>query len=307
MNLSNLCPYQPQCLFYLQEELRESEKRELEQHLFECPLCQREIEDLRDCLELLQRPFPSLSRDLTSGILARIPPRRPLPVFLRPLSLALCSLALMVFTLSMVFYFYAPSTSVPQPSPLQGGPSLPQKVAFIPPKEWLRKNQEENGSWKVEKWGGQKEYTLAVTSLAMLALLKDEINPFEGPSQKALEKGLGYLLKSQNSQGTFGGASSYSLQTHILATLALNKARDWKGSSEISRSLHRALGYLKKVQQNPSFLEGAQYCQFLADSIQKEEKVETSYSKLWRRGKEWSNTGGQVFDQALSVLVEDEE
>jgi hypothetical protein len=82
--------------------------------------------------------------------------------------------------------------------------------------EWLSKNQAANGSW-----GGQ--YSLAVTSFAVLSYLAASDEPFDGPNAKILIKGLNYILSMQK-DGLFQKQGHTWIHGQGFGSLALSEA-----------------------------------------------------------------------------------
>jgi hypothetical protein len=82
--------------------------------------------------------------------------------------------------------------------------------------QWLTKHQAANGSWG-------KEYTIAVTSFACLALLAHEEEAYDGEGGKALLKGLKYLMSMQK-DGLFHKQGHTWIHGQGFGTLALSEA-----------------------------------------------------------------------------------
>ena len=79
-----------------------------------------------------------------------------------------------------------------------------------------------NGSWDCDKLGGGPHYDVGVTGLALLALLgAGQGNPYA----QNVDKGVEFLVKSQDAQGMCGArASQHFIYNHIMATHALCEA-----------------------------------------------------------------------------------
>ncbi len=89
---------------------------------------------------------------------------------------------------------------------------------------WLAAKQEvqTTGNWDCNKLGGSQHYDVGVTGLALLALMGGgQGNPFANN----VEKGVEYLVKSQDQNGMCGArASQHFIYNHIMATHALCEA-----------------------------------------------------------------------------------
>ncbi len=111
--------------------------------------------------------------------------------------------------------------------------------------QWLIKAQDLDGGWSAKKWGGYSESRVGVSSLALLALLKSEVEE----SHAAIRKGISFLQGQQReSDGLLGRDQVGSLYDHSVATLALLEAqrRGFKGIETHSRN---ALSYLRNQQR----------------------------------------------------------
>ncbi|RME02620.1 MAG: hypothetical protein D6805_09295, partial [Planctomycetota bacterium] len=113
------------------------------------------------------------------------------------------------------------------PPRLSPRPQLYQQAARSLQKavRWLAANQEPNGSWSAKKWGGQPEYTLATSALALLAILENR--QFLPPStlQQNIYRTVEYILLQQHSDGSLGPWCGMRLLNHAIGSLALLKAK----------------------------------------------------------------------------------
>lgn len=82
---------------------------------------------------------------------------------------------------------------------------------------WLARAQREDGNWVIE---GSADATVAVTSLAVLAMLGDGNTMRAGPHKGAVKTGIKWLREQQAVDGAFAEATG----PHILATLAFSEA-----------------------------------------------------------------------------------
>ncbi|KAA3606659.1 MAG: hypothetical protein DWQ01_16710 [Planctomycetota bacterium] len=88
---------------------------------------------------------------------------------------------------------------------------------------WLAKQQEADGSW-VEKQQQKRGdlHQVGQTALALMALESCGNRAAAGPYSETVNRGISWLLRSQQSNGLFGGeVGNPTLYNHGLATLAL--------------------------------------------------------------------------------------
>ncbi|MCG3149367.1 MAG: hypothetical protein PCFJNLEI_02827 [Verrucomicrobiae bacterium] len=111
---------------------------------------------------------------------------------------------------------------------------------------YLVKTQEKDGGWG----GNQKQP--AIAGLAILAMLAHGDDPNSGPYAPAIKRGLGYLLKNQDSRTGYLGMSMYN---HGFATLALAEAYGAVQDDRLGPALEKAVALsLSSQARNP---EGA--------------------------------------------------
>jgi hypothetical protein len=88
--------------------------------------------------------------------------------------------------------------------------------------EWLCATQEADGSWSTERWGGRSQFEVALTGLALMALL--EAREPSGPVQAAIERATDYLVSRQDAIGRLGPVFDGEPYNQGIATLALARA-----------------------------------------------------------------------------------
>jgi len=108
--------------------------------------------------------------------------------------------------------------------------------------EFLKQTQHPDGSW-------ERQYSVAITSVSVIAFMMQGNFPKERPYGETLEKGLNFLLnESKNGASGYMGASMYE---HGLATLALSEL--WGQTDrddEIREALKRAVDVILKSQSS---------------------------------------------------------
>jgi hypothetical protein len=231
---------------YLQEQLPAEEKKQFEQHLHECSVCARTLEEFKPLLESLRAIPAESSQDLAPAILAKIPaeawqekPHRIIfLVFFRVAAVFLCLLAGGLLLLS----HKSPRTIPTIAARNENDQFLKNAMA------WLLKTQEPNGHWDAAKWGAQKNYTIGITALALTACMKTDPEILKGPYAGAIENGLRYLMAQQNSEGRMGPLNSGTPYNHGLGTLALLEAFEIQERPEWQASIEQALAYIQSTQ-----------------------------------------------------------
>jgi hypothetical protein len=98
---------------------------------------------------------------------------------------------------------------------------------------WLASHQSSQGFWHAERYWeesgfetidglGRGEYTIGVTSLALLAFLDAGHTYRKGEYRKTLKDGFAYLKSVQDEEGCFGSRDSrHFIYNHAIATLAM--------------------------------------------------------------------------------------
>lgn len=111
--------------------------------------------------------------------------------------------------------------------------------------DFLRKNQHDDGSWKMSNYGSQA----GVVALCVLAFLAHGDDPENGPYTQNIKKGLDFVLKNANSNNGYIGSSMYN---HGFATLTLAEAYGAVMDDRIGPALEKAVDLIISSQQrNP--------------------------------------------------------
>ena len=106
---------------------------------------------------------------------------------------------------------------------------------------WLATAQGENGSWVVE---GSPDVTMAVTSLAMLAMLGDGNSMRMGAHKEQLKRGVKWLREQQRPDGSFAGSAG----PHLLATSAMTECYLLSNYSLLKSNCTKALDHARKLR-----------------------------------------------------------
>ncbi len=110
--------------------------------------------------------------------------------------------------------------------------------------KWLASQQQEDGSWtSTRQWCTDDR---ATTAFALLALLADGNSEATGTHQATVAKGIAWLLKQQQPDGSFGGARLY---TEGLCTLAIVEAFVMGGTSSHYEAAQKGINHIVKSQR----------------------------------------------------------
>ncbi|HET6408036.1 MAG TPA: zf-HC2 domain-containing protein [Chthoniobacteraceae bacterium] len=227
---------------FLSGELSLTDQAEFSEHLETCSACRKAVESSRRVMAHL-RALPKLecTRDLTPLILARIHERTEVtPRAAWP----------QVAAIAAVFAILAAALSVREWRQRTASDS---SIATVEPVaangralDWFVRAQEADGSWSVERWGGQQKYATALTALPLLALVSaDEWNARQS---RAAARAAAYLLQQQNADGTFGPVFQGSPYNSSISTLALLHVWERDSKTVPKGALDAAIAALARQQ-----------------------------------------------------------
>lgn len=103
---------------------------------------------------------------------------------------------------------------------------------------WLCRTQEPDGSWNTARWGGNKQFEVALTGLSLMAILGGKDGVASGP---VVDRAVDYLLRRQDEHGEFGAAFDSAPYNQGIATLALIQAYRVQKDARIKTAVDRAL------------------------------------------------------------------
>lgn len=101
---------------------------------------------------------------------------------------------------------------------------------------WLCQTQEPDGSWSVAKWGGNKQFEIALTGLALMTLMEGSAG-----DHPAVDKAIAYLVHQQKQDGRFGELFSGTPYNQGIATLALGRAYEIRKQQSLKAVLNKAV------------------------------------------------------------------
>jgi len=228
------CPEEASLVAWVLGELSGEELAAVEAHVAGCVACRERASRVRRLLDRMRALEPEpLARDLADEVLARLPATRGVR---RPVARAL---ALAAAFLAAVAIGWICLRSARSPAPTTTGA---REVAFA--LDWLARAQEDDGSWDPARWGGQAEYRVGLTGLALLAFTGAHETPTEGRHPETVRRAVRYLLSQQNTNGRFGPFFSSAPYNHGIATLALLETYGLTADGELRMPLGRALHFI---------------------------------------------------------------
>ncbi|MHC4778822.1 MAG: prenyltransferase/squalene oxidase repeat-containing protein [Planctomycetota bacterium] len=131
---------------------------------------------------------------------------------------------------------------------------------------WLKNHQNPDGLWSCRNFmfnckkgkctgagsGGQGDFDIGVTGLAVMAFLGGGHTSIHGKFQMQVEKGLTALMAHQDADGCFGtrDGSGHWIYNHAVCTLAMSEAYGLTRDKRMHSSAQRAVDFLVSCQ-NP--------------------------------------------------------
>ena len=230
---------------FVMDELDGATRRQVEAHLTSCEPCRQEIEARRRVLDRLRvRPPAAVSHDLALELLARVAAgeaRRPILVSAWPTLLRVAAaLVLVLGGAALCWHLSARGSADAGVAQVSTSPTA-QAVA------WLCRTQEPDGSWSTTRWGGSRQYEVALTGLSLLSLLEAE-GPAASERTAAADRAVQYLCGRQNERGEFGTAFDGAPYNQGMATLALLRAYRAHPDATLKHALDGALGTIAARQ-----------------------------------------------------------
>jgi hypothetical protein len=252
----SLCSHADDTVLYVTGELSDVDRTEFEAHMEQCASCRAGVAELGDIVGRLQ----TLGRtetpvcDVTAAVLTRIPerawrrtgeaPRRQAviawPVFLRAAAglLILLGCSLLILNLPS-----KQTDNVKSP----GDNEILKPEAIECALAWLVSVQDPSGAWDPAVWGGEKEFKVALTSLALLGLVEEEKHA-DPDRIKAVQMGTSFICDQQTEDGSFGSESEGRMYNHGIAAVALLKAYDATGNEALRKPIADGLAFIQSQQ-----------------------------------------------------------
>ena len=227
---------------YVGGELPLKDYREFEEHLAGCECCRVAVDDVRRVVSLLKAaPVRPVDCDLAPGVLARLGTAR------RGLDSGwwrgLAAAAGLAVLLGGVWWVHHARGAGRSPSVECAGLANPAEAAA----EWLCATQEADGSWSTERWGGRPQFEVALTGLALMALLEEE-HPSDR-TRDAVRRATDYLAGRQDEAGRLGPAFDGEPYNQGIATLALARTFQLRPTDSLRVVLDRAVRRIEERQR----------------------------------------------------------
>lgn len=236
---------------YLLNELPAGRRGEFEEHLARCAVCARERDSLGRVIDRVKGvPAEPCRRDLTADILARLPsdawsPARPRDrkVVLFPVLAKAAAILLAVAGLGALVF-----VGLPRGGSRAAASARPPLIALRGALDWLQKAQEQDGGWDAARWGAQKNYSVGVSALALMAFMGRDPDALRGPHGETVRRGIEYLVSRQDEQGLIGPRFTSATYNHGLATLAVLNACALESNATWKAAADRAVRFICSVQ-----------------------------------------------------------
>jgi Squalene-hopene cyclase C-terminal domain len=243
MNLN--CPHRTRLADYEADELSECDRREMKSHLLECAGCSQALASHQQFITRLRLlPLLETSRDLAPLVLVsaqeqehrRFPQRktRTLLLWTAAAVVALCLLPLIPNGKT------SESPATVSLIPQNPKPSLDRAI------HWLCTHQEADGSWDAEKWGGNRNFQVALTAMSAIAVIRNAAGTPERATAAA--GAVSWLRAQQTRDGTFSPENLGMPYNHSIATLALLHAHRLKQDPDLKRQLESAIQSMVRAQ-----------------------------------------------------------
>lgn len=286
--MSAECRYGDDVNAFLAGELPLVEQVEFSAHLEGCDACRAAVNSSRRVIARLRAmPEVKCERDLAPLIVARLhtPEEMPRPAMWRRVA-AVAAVFAIIAGGSEAWQRNSSPAIVAAPGAAAAESSASASRAL----DWLVRVQESDGSWSVERWGGQRNYTPALTALPLLAL--ENADDHTPARDAAAARAASSLLHLQNADGSFGPAFQGAPYNRSIATLALLHAWQRNPDTVPKAALDSALAVLV-AQQTPEGGWGYPYSRFADRSITQwhVQALETAASLGWKNARPAAERG----------------
>ena len=237
------CPHFEDVPAFVSGDLPSDAAVEFLRHLDRCRSC-AEAKEAAEAMvgRLWAMPAPVLSGDLTRAIMGRVR-REEKRVAFWGAAAGWGAAAALVGLLAAGAALFFGSSRVPTVAEAGGAGRGLAEESLERSLEWLVRSQETDGSWNPSRWGGQRNYHVALTALPLMALTAAQ-QPVAG-GDEAVSRAVGHLLRCQNLDGSFGMAFNGKRLNSHLATLALLHVYGRERQEFLEEPLRFAMGALR--------------------------------------------------------------
>jgi hypothetical protein len=222
---ADACERESDAASYVHGALSDAERAEFESHLSSCARCAASVGAFREVVARL-KALPAAQGDIAGRVAAAMARGRRRARILRMSACVTAAAAAAVLVALGSRFVVAPDES-PSPDALaaasQADAAERSDPALARAVEWLSGAQEDDGSWRADRWGGNANFTVGLSGLATLAMLSGEAS---GGSDRAqgIRRGIAFVLSQQNAAGRFGPDFGGALYNHGIATVAVLEA-----------------------------------------------------------------------------------
>jgi prenyltransferase beta subunit len=251
-----LCKKRDDIVAYLQNELDEKSKISFEQHLTGCTDCSKRLNDYCQITQKLKSvPKDAARENIPEKVLQAIS----LEHAAKPIRLARWAAILrypiatewrrivaagILLLLGAGILIFNQSREI-KPV-ITNTPANSETITRA--LDWLAANQDETGKWSVEKWGGDKQYEIALTGLSIMALSGAEPG-LRNRYAASIDKGINYLINRQSADGSFGPHFTGTPYNHGIATVCLLENLALNNDKKLKIPLKSAINYITWMQK----------------------------------------------------------
>ncbi len=238
------CQHRTDADAYEAGELSPGERAGFEAHLVSCAGCRAAVESTRRVVGLLRSmPQVQSTRDLAPLIISQLRDEtREAPRPARWVRIAAIAAAVTLLA-GGAFMTFEKAASSTEPTAAVADENTASMQRAL---DWFCQNQESDGSWNAERWGGNRRFEVALTALPALALLSAD--PQTPQQLTAVAGATKWLQAQQTGAGSFGPEFQGASYNQGIATLALLHAYQRRPDPALKRSLDAALANILSRQ-----------------------------------------------------------
>jgi hypothetical protein len=249
--MADRCAKAEDVMAYLQGEMSEADSARFATHAASCAECGRMLADCRALLgDLRAAPIQGPRKDMAPAVVAEIAglttaARRRMKILGVAAAACVVVAAVAGFVIGRKSIDNSvPSQTVQAPVPeasVQGTDAVSMAV------DWLAQNQEKDGKWAVGKFGGNPQYEIGISALAVMALSGCE------PATRAkyaenVRKGANFLLSRQTPAGRFSEDLHGTMYNHAIATVCLIEVYATEKDERLKEPIRSALACIRRTQ-----------------------------------------------------------
>ena len=152
------------------------------------------------------------------------------------------------------------------------------------PVDILMAAQQADGGWSADTQHLRSRYDVSVTALALLALMRADPVPLEGPHAAAIRAGVTHLMRQQQADGRFGEDFSGAGFTQYLAGMAVQSAA-------------------KLADADPAWSLAAARAKPHLPTAMQMTKLNSNLANPGTFPERWADAGGPVAHAAIQMLA----